>query len=257
MSSPTHIAARALALELPDLPLATASATCGLCGCPIRKGETPARPYQPSPEFGAADHVHPQRSALVCAPCVAAMGGAAGLTTRYSRALFTLDAPYRLSSAEDIGWMLMHAKPPFVAVFNTRAAAHVLFQAPVTYDRDSIGIVVGGNAGVIRAPAVLAAHAALARLTECGNAVLRAHYQWAVLNLSLYDDVADVCRLIPSHERVLRASPDPQVGADLRTFDALSMLERWALSALLLARPKRGLSLGDFAAPPQLPRTTS
>lgn len=254
--SPTAIAASALALDLPALPPSPADAACGLCGIPLVKGVTPAKAYAPTTSFGAHEHIHPQRSALICAACALATSSASGFMTRYSRALFSPAGAWRLSSAEDVCWMLESAQAPFVAVFNTRSAAHVLWQAPVTYDRKLMGLVLGDRVGTVRPEAVFSARAALARLTEYSNEIVKANYQWPVFNLSLYQDVADVCRLIPSHDRLLRDSADHQVVEDLRLFDDLTQTERWALSAMLLARPKRDQPASNFAEPPRLERTS-
>lgn len=251
------MAVAALGLALPALPAAAETTTCGLCGCPIYKGKTPARRFAMSAEFGAFEHLHPDRSELICSSCVVATSATTGLMNRFSRAIFTAGTAYRLENAEDISWMLLQAEPPFVAVFNMRASAHVLWQTPVTLDRRRISIGLGNVVGTVRPVAVLAARCALGRLAEWSNAVLGAQYQWPVINLSLYDDATDICRLMPSHERVLRASEETVVMADLALFDDLNQVERWALAALLLARPKRALLLTDLPRPPilHLPRT--
>ena len=255
LDSPTHLAVSAMGFALPKLDVATADGPCGLCGVQLTKGVTPAKAFDHNPEFGAFEHLHPGRGSLICAACVVVTSTTTGFMNRFSRAVFTEKRAYRLSAAEDICWMLLQAEPPFVAVFNTRSSGHVLWQAPVTYDRASIGVVLGSMPAAIRPEAVTGARTALGRLAEAGNEALGAHYQWPVFNLSLYDDVTDLCRLIPSHERVLRASDDPVVQRDLQVFDALSQAERWALSALLLARPKRSQSITDFQPPPILHRS--
>lgn len=254
--SPSAIAVQAMGYPLPDLPLAQEEGVCGLCGIPIHKGITPVRKFVPSAEFGAHRHLDPARSGWICAACSVVTSGASGFTTRFSRALFTPTQAYRLSSAEDIAWLLMQAEPPFVAIFNTRSSAHMIWHAPVSYSRHAFGMTLGSITASLRPDAVLAAHAALSRLCAVSNTALNAHYQWPVFNLRMYDDLVDICRLIPSHERVLRDSNDPLVIADLRTFDNLNQAERWALSALLLARPKRGGTLGPFEQPPILDPAT-
>lgn len=255
--SPSAIAVQAMGYPLPELPVAQEDGVCGLCGTPIHKGVTPVRQFEPSPEFGAHKHIHPSRSAWICAPCAVVTSGASGFMTRFSRALFNPTHAYRLSSAEDVGWMLTLAEPPFVAIFNTRSSAHMIWHAPVSYSRHEFGIVLGNTSASIRPDAVLAAYGALSRLCDVSNEALRSHYQWPVFNLRMYDDLVDICRLIPTHERVLRDSVDPLVVADLRTFDNLNQAERWALSALLLARPKRGGGLDPFERPPILDQTAT
>ena len=252
MVSSCFMAVRALGLPLPPLAAASSDGSCGLCGVPIRKGVTPAKLYQPTAEFAAFEHLHPNRSGWICAACVVVTSSASGLMTRHSRAVFTANKAYRMSNAADICWMLQHATPPFVAVFNTRASAHVLWQAPVTHDRAVIGVVVGSTVGTIRSQAVLSAHAALGRLADAANKALGTHYHWPVFNLSLYGDLVDACRLNPLHESMLRSSANPKVMGDLCAFDDLNPTERWALSALLLARPKRGQSIASFDEPPIL-----
>ena len=254
--SPSAIAVQAMGYPLPDLPVAQEDGVCGLCGIPIRKGLTPVREFVPSPEFGAHKHLNPTRSGWICAPCAVVTSGASGFTTRFTRALFTPSKAYRLSSADDVAWMLMQAEPPFVAIFNTRSSAHMVWHAPVSYSRHEFGIVLGSISASIRPDAVLAAHAALSRLCEVSNHALHSHYQWPVFNLRMYDDLVDICRLIPTHERVLRDCKEPSVVADLRAFDNLNQAERWALSALLLAKPKRGGVLGPFEQPPILDQTS-
>lgn len=255
--SPSAIAVQAMGYPLPDLPAAQINDTCGLCGAPITKGVTPVRSFVPTTEFGAHKHLNPARSEWICAPCAVVTSGAAGFTTRFSRALFTTKQAYRLSSAEDVAWWLTSAEPPFVAIFNTRSSAHMVWHAPVTYSRQQFGIVLGNIGATIRPDSVLAAHSALGRLCDVSNAALKSHYQWPVFNLRMYDDLVDICRLIPSHERVLRTSQDPAVITDLHTFDDMNQAERWALSALLLARPKRGGALGPFQQPPVLDQATA
>ena len=255
--SPSAIAVQAMGYPLPDLPVAQEEGVCGLCGVPIHKGLTPTRKFEPSPEFGAHKHINPSRGGWICAPCAVVTSGASGFTTRFSRALFTPTQAYRLSSAEDVAWMLTQAEPPFVAIFNTRSSAHMVWQAPVSYSRHEFGIALGNVCATIRPDAVLAAHGALSRLCDVSNQALQSHYQWPVFNLRMYDDLVDICRLIPAHERALRDNVDPLVVADLRTFDDMNQAERWALSALLLARPKRGGSLGPFERPPILDKSTS
>lgn len=254
MDSPTHMAVRALGFAPPKLPVSTVDAPCGLCGTALKKGVTPAKVFEHNAEFGAFENLHPGRGNLICASCAVATSTTTGFMNKFSRAVFTATKAYRLSAADDVGWMLMQALPPFVAVFNMRSSAHVLWQAPITYDRASIGVVLGGVVATIRPDEVLEAHGALGRLAQVGNEALGAHYQWPIFNLSLYDDVGDICRLIPSHERVLRASDEPAVQHDLQVFDALNQAERWALSALLLARPKRSQSIDNFPVPPVLQR---
>lgn len=253
--SPTELAVKAMGFALPKLAPAPVDACCGLCGIALEQGKSPAKAFEHGAEFGAFEHLHPQRGALICASCVVATSTTTGFMNRLSRAVFTEKKAYRMSSAEDVCWMLLKAPPPFVAVFNMRSSGHVLWQAPVTYDREQIGVVLGSVVCSINSQAVLRARAALGRLAEASNEALGAHYQWPVFNLSLYDDVVDLCRIIPSHERVLRASVVEQVQQDLQVFDALNQAERWALSALLLARPKRNQSLDDIAVPPVLHRT--
>ena len=253
--SPTELAVQAMGFALPRLEPSPVQSQCGLCGVPLHKGVTPAKAFEHSAEFGAFEHLHPARCELICAACVVATSTTTGFMNRFSRAVFTEHKAYRLSSSEDIAWMLLRAKPPFVAVFNMRSSGHVLWQAPVTYDRTCVGVVLGSVAASIRPDAVLAARGALGRLAKVGNEALGAHYQWPVFNLSLYDDVADLCRIIPSHERVLRASAEPAVHQDLQVFDSLNQGERWALTALLLARPKRSQSIDDFPTPPTLHRS--
>ena len=172
--------------------------------------------------------------------------------SKFSRAIFFENQACRLTSAEDIGWMITQAKPPFVAVYNTRASAHMLWRAPMTHDASAIGVAFGDSNVMIRPAAVLNARLALARLATIANSTMQAHYQWPVFGLSTYDDKPDLCRLIPTHERVLRDLTDKDVVRDLETFDALNRGERWALSALLLARPKRGQAISDFEQPPKL-----
>lgn len=255
MLSPTHLAVKAMGFALPALPAAPHDAPCGLCGVALHKGATPAKAFEPGAEFGAFEHLHPGRGNMICAACAVATSTTTGFMNRFSRAVFTEGKAYRMTSAEDIGWMLLRADPPFVAVFNMRSSGHVLWQAPVTYNRNVLGIVLGTVVASIRPSAVLRAREALGRLAVVGNEALGAHYQWPVFNLSLYDDVTDLCRIIPSHERVLRASDDAQVLQDLSAFDGLNQAERWALSALLLARPKRSQDLDDFPIPPTLHRS--
>jgi len=250
------MAVHAMRYPLPDLPVALADGICGLCGASLHKGLTPTRKFAPSAGFGAHKHLNPSSSAWICAPCAVVTSGASGFTNRFSRALFTVHKAFRLSSAEDVCWMITHAEPPFVAIFNTRSSAHMLWQAPVSYNRHAFGVVLGSVCASLRPDAVLAAHSALGRLCEVSNKALNAHYQWPVFNLGLYDDLVDICRLIPSHERVLRDSKDTMVVADLRTFDEMNQAERWALSALLLARPRRGGPLGPFEQPPILDQAT-
>jgi CRISPR type IV-associated protein Csf1 len=255
MLSPSFFATQALGLAMDTvtgIAPAKNDGPCGLCGVWLRKGETPAKEHQPAVDFGAADHLHPNRLAQICADCAVAVMSSSGLLTRYSRAIFTPQVAYRMSSAEDVGWMITQAQPPFVAIFNTKSSAHMLWQAPITHSRVQIGIALGGLVGTIRPSAVLEAHAALGRLTDVANEAMQSHYQWPVLNLTLYEDASDVCRLIPTHERILRQSQELQVRQDLQLFDALNLPERWALSALLLARPKRNLPIDDFAQPPTI-----
>lgn len=252
--SPSHMAVKALGFALPALPTSPQDVPCGLCGFPLRTGTTPAKPFTPSQEFGSFELLHPARSTLICAACDVVLSTKSGFLSRFSRAVFTEQAAYRLTSAEDIGWMLLRADPPFVAVYNTRASAHVIWQAPVTFDVHAIGVVVGPNVFSVNRTALLRAHAALGRLAVAGNEILGAHYQWPIFNLTLQDDLVDVCRLIPSHERVLRACSDNQVEEDLKVFDGLSLGERWGLAAMLLARPKRALPIDDFRPPPRLSR---
>ena len=136
-----------------------------------------------------------------------------------------------MTQAADIAWMLLQAEPPFAAVFNTRKSAHVVCHAPVTLDRRAIGIVLGSVVGTIRPKQVLAARAALAKLTDLANAALSGRYTWAVDGLSIRDDFA--CSLLPPHDTWLRQSA--AASSDLQVFDGLNLVERWALSALLLA----------------------
>jgi len=252
--SPTALAISAMGFKPAALPLSGTDGRCGLCAIPILKGKTPAKPFTPGPEFTAYEHLDVSAHAMICGACSVATSTTTGFMNRFSRAVFTEHEALRMSSAEDVAWMLLHAEPPFVAVFNTRSSGHVLWQAPVTYDHRFIGVVLGSTVLTIDRDKVLRAREALERLAVAGNAAMGAHYQWPVINLSMYDDLTDMCRLIPSHERVLRASGEPQVLNDLDVFDQLNAGERWALSALLLARPKRGQGLNDFARPPVLHR---
>lgn len=254
-TSASQFAVRALGLKVPELPLSTKTIACGLCGAGLSAGKSPAKTYEPNPDFGAHEHTGPHRHAIICSACTLATSAASGLMTKHSRAVFSGKSAYRLSSAEDIGWMITKAEPPFMAVFNTRASSHVVWQAPITYDRRAIGIMIGQQAGVIDQPKVLNARLALARLTEVANPELQAHYQWPVINLTIYEDATDSCQMIPSHSRILHKSKDAAVAADLAAFEGLNMPERWALSALLLARPKRSNSIEDFKRPPKISAT--
>lgn len=252
--SPSALAIQALGFKPAELPVATTDGRCGLCGIPVYKGKTPAKPFTPGAEFSAFEYLDPAAPALICGACTVVTSTTTGFMSRYSRALFMRHEAVRLSSAEDVAWMLLHAQPPYVAVCNTRSSGHVLWHAPVTYDQRSIGVVLGNTVLTINRDKVSQAREALARLAIVGNEALGAHYQWPVINLSMYGELTDMCRLIPSHERVLRGACEPQVIDDLDVFDQLNAGERWALSALLLARPKRNQSLDDFTKPPAVHR---
>lgn len=248
--SASELATTALKIRMADLPPSQMTGPCGLCGVWLTKGESVAAPYRPSVDFGAADHLSPSRAAIICQACVAVVATGNGLLTRHSRALFTPTGAYRMSSAEDVGWMLTQAAAPFVAVFNTKSSAHIVWQTPVTHDRAVIYVSLGQHVGTIRPHAVMSARLALERMAVFANEIMESHYQWPVMNLSLYDDVVDVCRLIPTHERVLRQSEAHDIGEALSLFDDINLAERWALSALLLARPKRDQAVDNFKRPP-------
>ena len=254
LNSPSALALQSLGYKPARLPPSPVNGHCGLCGVQLVQGKTPARKFEPAMEFTAYEFLHPGRSEYICAACEVIASTTTGFMSRFSRAVFTPQGAHRLTSAEDVCWMALQLDPPFVAVFNTKSSAHVVWHAPVTYDCRSIGVVLGPQIITIDRHAVLLAREALARLTTVANLARGAHYQWPVFNLSLYDDVVDLCRLIPSHERVLRSSEDEQVLADLKVFDDLSPGDRWALSALLLTRAKRDTPVGTFDAPPLLHR---
>lgn len=250
--SPSQIAVSALALPTPSLETSSLSCQCGLCGQTITAGYTPAMPYSPPVDF-ASEQLHPRRAAWVCSDCSALLANPLTLT-KYSRAVLTLNGGYRLTTAQDVGWLLLHAPAPLVAVFNTRKSAHMIWHTPVTYDKRAIGIAWAKSSAVIRTQRVQAAYEALARLSKHYNSKTRANYTWPVEGLSLRDDNIHMCQLLPSHEHLLRRSDEPAIQADLDAFDSLNQCERWALSAILLTAPNLETCWEnlEFQQPPNL-----
>ena len=243
--SASALAAHAMRVAKPKLDGALWRTSCSLCGTAIEPGD-PAGGFD---DYGGFAHLVASHQSATCQACASILANSDFLTT-YSRAVFTPAGGFRMTQATDIAWMLLHAEPPFLAVFNTRKSAHVICHGPVTLDRRAIGIVMGSVVGTIRPTRVLEAREALARLTDRANAALSGRYIWAVEGLSIRDD--SMCEMLPSHDDWLRKCAD--VADDLERFDGLNLVERWALSALLLAAPDRDHPL-QFSAPPDLRQT--
>lgn len=237
----------ALALERQPTPYySDCKCACGLCGTPIKKN-APAGLFRPDSDF-SSEQLHPRRSNWVCIACATILAHPMTLTG-WSRAIFCANGAYRMSTASDITWMLMQAPPPLVAIYNTRKAAHMIWQTPVTHDKQIIHVTWGRTTGSIRLNRLQAAYEALARLADHAGKSSKAAYVWPVQNLTLRDDESAMCQLIPSHDRMLRKSDDAQVRADLDSFDMLTQCERWALSAVLLTAPSRSTPWGKISAP--------
>ena len=253
VESASAMACRALGLKAPaELVCADEACQCGLCGAPIAPGELVGQ-FKPARDFGAYMHLHPSRSDAMCVSCASVMA-TPRLLTAWSRAVFTPTAALRMTTAQDVSWMLLHCPAPFAAIYNTRKSAHMVWQAPVTLDKRMVGVVWGSKVGWINVNRVLSARTALSSLAQKANAALGASYEWPVSGLSLRDDTPDLCELMPSHERVLRESKRADVHAELALFDSLNHCERWALSALLLAAPRRAQDVHALCAaiPPRL-----
>ena len=241
------MAALALNLAMPELPpLAQDDCDCGLCGQYLQKGVSAAKAYRPPTDF-AHEHIHPRRSAWICSSCAAILAEPRMLT-QFSRAIYQPHVARRMTTASDVAWMLLAAPAPFLAVYNTRKSAHTIWHAPVTYDKRAIGITWSNHDGTIRLNAVGAAYTALARLSAAYNSTTRAKFGWPVQGLSLRDDLSHYCQLLPSHDMRLRASTDEQIQSDLNAFDKLSLVERWALCAILMTFSSPRLAWDELPA---------
>lgn len=233
--SPSELAVQALQLSIPELPVSATDCKCGLCGACLIEGSTPCTPYRPPLDF-SSEQLHPRRAGLVCAHCAALLAYPDSLT-KYSRAVFTPEGAYRLTTAQDVAWLLLQAPTPLLAVFNTRKSAHMIWHTPVTYDRRLIGITWGKVTGTIRTQCVQAAYEGLKVLATHYNAHSKANIPWPVDGLSLRDENLHMAQLLPSHDLMLRQCDKPHITEALEAFDKLTQCERWALSAILLTSP--------------------
>lgn len=250
--SPSALVCASLGLEQAKLAFVSdVRCSCGLCGADIDKN-APVGQFRPDSDF-SSEHLHPRRAHWTCNSCATVLAHPM-LLTGWSRAVFCQEGAYRMSTASDITWMLTQAPTPFVAVYNTRKAAHMVWQTPVTHDKRVIHATWGRVTGTIRTGRVQAAYEALARLADHASKTNKAAYAWPVHNLTLRDDEAAMCQLMPSHEHSLRKSEDDQVLADLDSFDSLSQCERWALSAVLLTSTSRTTPWAKIAptTPPRI-----
>lgn len=252
--SPCEIVAKSLKLDYPkELNVANTTCHCGLCGLALQAGETSCTEYSPPLDF-ASEQIHPRRSAMVCSHCSAVLA-CTNVLTKYSRSVFTSQGAYRLTTAQDVLWLIKEAQGPLVAVYNTRKSAHMVWHTPVTYDRRAIAITWGKVTGVMRTNRIQAAYEALARLSAHYNSQTKANIPWPVDGLTLRDENVHMCQLLPSHDRALRASEDQDVQADLEAFDRLNQCERWALSAILLTAPSASTGWDDLSAKQPPPHT--
>lgn len=250
--SPSSLAAAALKLPTPQgLAPSPEDCACGLCGQLLLAHKSPACPYTPALDF-ASDALHPCRAALICSDCTAVMAYPDALT-RYSRAVFTEQGAYKLTTANDVLWLLKEAPAPLVAIYNTRKSAHMIWRTPVTHDKRVISITWGAITGIIRTSLVERAYEALRLLAKHFNANSKSSIAWPVDGLSLRDDNLHSGQLLPSHDHMLRRSDDSEIQAALNDFDALNQCERWALSAVLLTSPKSTMTWHDLnPKPPSL-----
>lgn len=246
--SPSELAVQALQLQIPALTASTTDCTCGLCGTPIYAGITPCSSYTPALDF-ACEQLHPRRASTICSHCTALLSCPDALT-KYSRAVFTKDGAYRLTTAQDVVWLLTNAPTPLTAVFNTRKSAHMIWQTPVTYDRRLIGITWGKITGIIRTQCVKDAYEGLKVLAAYFNANTRANISWPVDGLTLRDDNVHMAQLLPSHDHMLRQCEETHIVHALDAFDRLTQCERWALSAILLTAPSPSTAWGELGQRP-------
>lgn len=231
--SPSEIAARAAALDVPEGRRAGIAGRCVACGTEHGPKDHMID-FDPPVSFTDFPALRARESRLVCRWCHAVWSSE--FTTRYLRTVVCAAGVFRAASNDHLAYWLMN--PPsgeWLFLQGDAKRQHVVWRTPVNTSRDIYRVQAGDTSLVIRRPRLLEATEAWGRLVEAINeANPKKKRKSPFLYLSRERDAVGQGQLHPELVGIAAASPD--VAADMRLMNRLTSGERWALTAVIYAK---------------------
>ncbi|MEO8136795.1 MAG: type IV CRISPR-associated protein Csf1 [Betaproteobacteria bacterium] len=220
---------------------------CNACGATIQRGEACAPALYPK-SFGNQMDLRCKASNWICADC-ATIFGSKDFLTRFSKTVANADGIYKLAATED-GAALITNPPqtPFVAIFSTRNAQHMVWRTPVTYSRDLIFLRLDDEVMTIRRQVVLAAFEDWKFLTE----LLWTHPDKAMKKARVIysTPLLDHRSVGAVFSRVERWAIECGEEARVNRINSLTSGEWWGLHRLIYTKPQKQLAEMVLAGEP-------
>lgn len=224
------------ATKRPQVSTMTApmACSCNACGFAIAEG-APCEEASYLNSFSNQLDLRAKGSGFMCADCAAIMSSTDFLT-RFSKTVANEHGIFKLAATEDgAAFMANPPETPFVAIFSTRNAQHMVWRTPVTYSKDFIFLRLDDEVLTIRRKLVLEAFEDWKVLTE----LLWTHPDKAMqkAKILLTAPALDNRSIGAVLTRVERWAVECGQGARVDRLNSLSAGEWWGLHRLIHVKP--------------------
>ncbi len=233
--SPSHLYREAAGVARKGTMKMPHDGFCAQCAVPITAGDlvTPTSAWVSRERFNNKLDLGAPESRHVCADCGALYHK--DYLQKYSKSYACCQGVFRLASNADQCWLLLNPpEPPFIAILSDIQQQHLIWRAPVNWNRDLIKVRMGDRILRVRRKVLMQAVDAVARSRnrmEAAGVIGKHPFQ------GLDRELASVHGTAIRHDVRRIAVNDRLLAADLVFLESLSMGELWGLTLLIFTDP--------------------